>query len=272
MPTIILFMNRKKTLKKLSFIVSSFFIFLIHLPFVFAKSIPKLTKNNKNSKHITMVDMAPYNPLQRLINDTVKKVSDSTLSIYDELKLQTIGLSKNVFEYTLKGFNKMIANGKIINKRIISIVDFSQPSANKRLYVIDLELKQVIFNTYVAHGKNSGQEVATDFSNTPTSNKSSLGFYITSHTYNGKNGFSLQLEGQEQGINDNALNRGIVMHAADYVNEQYIQSQGWIGRSQGCPAVMPEMNRPIVETIKEGSCFFIYSPDENYLKRSAILN
>jgi L,D-transpeptidase catalytic domain len=268
-------MNGKKTFKKLGMVISSFFIFLIHLPFVFAKSVPKTAKqNNKKTAGITWIAINDsfIKPIQKVVTDSIKAVSDSTISLYDELKLQTFGLSKNVFDYTIKGYKKMIGSGKLVNPKIISIVDFSQPSANKRLYVIDLETKKVLFNTYVAHGKNSGQEMATEFSNTPTSNKSSLGFYLTSHTYSGKNGYSLQLEGQERGINDNALNRGIVMHAAEYVNENYIQSQGWIGRSQGCPAVMPEMNKPIVETIKEGSCFFIYSPDPNYLQRSSILN
>lgn len=260
-------MQKNKTFKKFRLIISSFFIFLIHFPFVFAKTKPR-TANNQNKvpkiAHLTQMKDSLIRPIHQIMNDT--------LNVYDQMRLKTFGLSKQVFDYSLKGFQKMVDAGKVMNKRIISIVDFSQPSANKRLYIIDLEKKEVLFNTYVAHGKNSGQEMATAFSNTPSSNKSSLGFYLTSHTYNGKNGFSLQLEGQEKGINDNALARGIVMHSADYVNESYIQSQGWIGRSQGCPAVMPALNKPIVETIKEGSCFFIYYPDETYLKRSSILN
>jgi hypothetical protein len=268
-------MQRKKTIKKFRLILSSFFIFLINLTFVFAKSIPKNGKTTSKKERKTESILLPdsfINPIQRILTDTIKSISDTSMSIYDELKLKTFGLSKQVFDYTLKGFHKMVDAGKIVNQRIISVIDFSQPSASKRLYVIDLEKKKVLFNTYVAHGKNSGERMATAFSNTPTSNKSSLGFYITSHTYNGKNGLSLQLEGQEKGINDKALERGIVMHAAAYVNEDYIQSQGWIGRSEGCPAVKPELNKPIVETIKEGSCFFIYYPDADYLRRSSILN
>jgi hypothetical protein len=260
-------MKASQTFKKLKLIVSSFFIFLVHLPFVFAKSKTKIGSNAKKTAITYITDV---------VNDSlikpVERIFVDSLGLYDQLKLRTIGLSKQVFDYSILGFQKMVSLGKVEHEKIISIVDFSQPSANKRLYIIDLEEKKVLFNTYVAHGKNSGTEMATSFSNTPTSNKSSLGFYVTSHTYNGKNGLSLQLDGQEQGINDNALARGIVMHSASYVNEGYIQSQGWIGRSQGCPAVMPELNKPIVETIKEGSCFFIYSPDENYIKRSAILN
>lgn len=268
-------LTKKLLVKKFNLIVSSFFIFILHLPFVFARSIPRSIKNLPKKTVATIVlpiTDSVFNPINKLVQDSLRLLSDSTSNIYNELKLSTLGLSKQVFDYSLQGLHKMASTGKLINSKIVSIVDFSQPSASKRLYIIDLEKKEVLFNTYVAHGKNSGQEMATQFSNQPTSNKSSLGFYITSHTYNGKNGFSLQLQGQEAGINDKAFERGIVMHAADYVNESYIQSQGWIGRSQGCPAVMPDVNKPIVETIKEGSCFFIYYPDEAYLHKSVMLN
>lgn len=268
-------LQKNKTLRRINFFISSFFIFLVHLPFVFAKGINKDKKmQTKKGTGITMM-LRPNSlvaPIHSAISDSLKYLTDTSSSLYDVLKLHTVGLSKQVFDYSIKGLHKLTHTGKAVNQKIISIIDFSQPSANKRLYVIDLETKEILFNTYVAHGKNSGQEMATSFSNTPTSNKSSLGFYLTSHTYSGKNGYSLQLEGQEVGYNDKALERGIVMHAADYVNESYIQSQGWIGRSQGCPAVLPSMNKPIVETIKEGSVFFIYYPDEQYLKKSSILN
>lgn len=258
--------------KKIRLIYTSVIIMLAQLPFIFAMNIPKKSMLASISNGFELGKIKLLNPILRSCTDTIKSITDSTNYLYDELKLKTIGLSKVAFDYTIKGYERLIASGKIINKNIVSIVDFSQPSSCKRLYVIDLEKREIIFNTFVAHGKNSGQEMATAFSNVPTSNKSSLGFYVTSHTYNGKNGYSLQLEGMEKEVNDNAMERGIVMHAADYVNEDYINSQGWIGRSQGCPAVMPCMNKPIVESIKEGSCFFIYYPDEQYLHRSALLN
>jgi hypothetical protein len=204
-------------------------------------------------------------PVQQLVTDPMA-------DLYEALKLKTMGLARQVFDYSMKGIHKLKQSGKLSNDKVVTIADFSQPSANKRLYVIDLETKRVLFNTWVAHGKNSGQEEAHSFSNTPQSNKSSLGFYVTLNTYEGKNGYSLQLNGLETGFNTNALDRGIVVHAADYVNENYIHSQGWIGRSQGCPAVAPELNRPIINTIKDGSCFFIYSPNDQYIRRSEILN
>jgi len=130
----------------------------------------------------------------------------------------------------------------------------------------------VIFNTYVAHGVNSGKEMANDFSNQPESYKSSLGFYETQSTYSGGHGYSLRLEGLEKGINDNANRRDIVIHGAGYVNEGLIRSQGYIGRSWGCPALPENMYKPIINKIKDGTCLFIYSPDKTYLKRSKIIN
>src|SRR5207249_9968842 len=124
----------------------------------------------------------------------------------------------------------------------------------------------------VSHGRNSGKEMASEFSNALESFKSSLGFYVTSDTYNGKHGYSLRLEGEEPGINDNAFSRGIVMHTAPYVNEHLIQMQGYIGRSEGCPAVPQKLYKPIIEKIKNGSCLFMYSPDKGYMTHSQIIN
>jgi hypothetical protein len=140
------------------------------------------------------------------------------------------------------------------------------------LYVIDLKNQDVVFNTVVAHGRNSGGEYARSFSNKPSSNKSSLGFYITEGTYNGGNGYSLKLQGAENGINDKALARAIVMHGADYANEDIIGSKGYLGRSFGCPAVPQKYHKKIIDTIKDGNCLFVYYPDQTYLKKSKLLN
>jgi hypothetical protein len=171
----------------------------------------------------------------------------------------------------MQGFNYLAKNGRIANKKIISVIDFSLPSSKKRLFVIDVESCKVLYNTYVAHGSNSGKEYATRFSNTPESNQSSLGFYETLGTYMGDNGYSLRLEGLERGFNDNANRRAIVMHGAAYVNENLINTQGYIGRSWGCPALPQNMYVPVINKIKNGTCLFIYSPDRNYLTHSGIL-
>jgi hypothetical protein len=155
---------------------------------------------------------------------------------------------------------------------LLSIADLSQSANAKRLYVIDLDKRQVIFNTYVSHGRNSGEEFARFFGNKPECYKSSLGFYVTGSIYTGAHGISLRLKGVEEGINHHAEQRGIVMHGASYVSESFIRKNGRLGRSQGCPAVPEEECQHIVNSIKEGSCFFIFYPDSGYFSRSAFYN
>lgn len=202
---------------------------------------------------------------------TLQKTGSSQRLLYDSLQLQMKGLSKEAYNYALMGYNKLMQSGKLKNDETLTIIDFSLPSTAKRLFVIDMKLGTILFNTLVSHGRNSGKEMANDFSNNNNSFKSSLGFYLTSDTYMGKHGLSMRLEGEEKGINDNAINRGIVMHSADYVNEALIQSQGYIGRSQGCPAVPPALHKAIINKIKNGSCLFMYSPAKYYLSNSTFV-
>lgn len=192
--------------------------------------------------------------------------------LYDSIRLADYGLQKNVLELAIKGFSKLALKGKLNRDSILTIVDFSKPSSDKRLYVIDLKNETLLFNTLVAHGRNSGMEYARSFSNIPSSKKSSLGFYITQSTYRGDNGYSLRLQGVERNINDKALRRCIVMHGADYVNNEFLETSGMLGRSFGCPAIPMEVHSEIINTIKEGSCLFIYSPDKKYFKMSTVLN
>ena len=132
---------------------------------------------------------------------------------------------------------------------------------------------KLLFNTYVTHGRKTGEEYAKTFSNVEGSLKSSLGFYITEHPVMGSHtGFSLVINGVEKGINDNAVKRAIIIHAADYATKGFIKKYGRLGRSLGCPALPPELNKPIIETIKEGTCLFIYNPDSKYIGSSSLLN
>ena len=192
-------------------------------------------------------------------------------SVYDSLQLGTSGLSREAYEYMVQGVAELRARGELVNDSIVTICDFSRPSSEKRMYVIDLNNYRVLFNTWVAHGRNSGKEIAQSFSNTLSSYKSSLGFYRTGDTYMGGNGLSLRLHGLERGINDKALARAIVLHGADYVSPSFLQANGFMGRSYGCPAVSNREVRPIIDAIKGGSCLFIYSPDRNYLSHSSLL-
>lgn len=196
--------------------------------------------------------------------------SENKKLVYDSLNLSSLGLSRKVFDYGLRGMEKLRKKG-LIKNNILSIVDMSKASDEKRLFVIDLDNFQLLFNTLVAHGRNSGKKEAQYFSNQPRSRKTSLGFYVTGETYEGSNGYSLKLLGMEYGINNNAYKRAIVVHGADYVNEEYVQQQGYIGRSYGCPAVPANISDDIIDHIKEGTCLFIYSPQNYYLSHSSLL-
>jgi hypothetical protein len=204
-------------------------------------------------------------------SSTVKTDSVQQVSLYDNMRLDTTDLSREAFENALTGFAHLEEKGRIRNPDILSIIDFSLPSGKKRLFVIDLKNKLLLFNTLVSHGRNSGRDIANTFSNQVNSFKSSLGFYVTGDTYNGEHGYSLRLQGEEAGINDNALSRGIVMHSADYVNESLVKSQGYIGRSLGCPAIPKNMQRKVIERIRNGTCLFLYSPDKYYSAHTKIL-
>jgi hypothetical protein len=199
-----------------------------------------------------------------------KSFISEKMDVFDSLHLSESGLSKKVFEMALRGMYKLVKNGHIRNN-ILSIVDFSQPSTSRRLYVIDLDNYFLLYNTWVAHGSKTGKTAATYFSNKPSSHKSSLGFYVTGETYKGSNGYSLKLLGMEKGINDYALRRGIVMHGADYVSEEYIASQGYIGRSYGCPAVASEISVELIDMVKDGTCLFIYHPSTTYKSKSKLI-
>lgn len=157
-------------------------------------------------------------------------------------------------------------------KPILTLIDFTKPSVEKRMYVFDMEHEQLLFETVVAHGKNSGENYATSFSNVSGSYKSSLGFYLTGGTYQGKNGYSLVLNGLEKGINDKARERAIVVHGADYANPKQAVARGRLGRSFGCPAVPREVTKPIIDTLKEGSVLFIYANHPEYFSASSVLN
>ena len=175
--------------------------------------------------------------------------------------------SYSLFEKALNGYYHL-KNSRIANKSILTIIDFTRPSHLKRLWVIDVDRKLLLFHCLTAHGKNSGESMATSFSNTPNSNKSSLGFFVTGKTYIGKHGTSLKLKGLEPGINDQAEARAIVMHGADYVSEHYIKKYGRLGRSFGCPAVPHELHEKIIETVSNGSCLFIFHDSIDYNQAS----
>jgi hypothetical protein len=173
---------------------------------------------------------------------------------------------------TFEVFNSAIIGYRQIDvikkKHVITIIDFSKPSTGKRFYVIDLDKKKLLYECLVAHGRNTGENVATNFSNKSESLKSSIGFFLTAETYVGENGYSLKLDGLEKGINDSARLREIVIHGADYVSQKFIDENGRLGRSWGCPALPLDISKEIIDIISEGSCLFIYAADSLYLEKS----
>jgi hypothetical protein len=193
-------------------------------------------------------------------------------SIYDTLHLLQAGLQEEAFEQAYKGYYKLLEQGKVQKKDVLTIADFSKPSSDERLFVIDMEKGKILFHTLVAHGRKSGLNYATEFSNKLESNKSSLGFYLTLQTYYGGKGYALRLQGLEKGINDNAFARAIVLHGSDYVTSQFANNNGYLGRSLGCPAVPTKQTKAIINSIKNGSLLFIYHPTEEYKTKSTILN
>jgi hypothetical protein len=197
---------------------------------------------------------------------------DSTKRLYEHLHLDKANLNYEVFRLSLIGFHSLKSSGVLKNDRLISIIDFTKPSTEKRFFTIDLNAKKLLFNTYVAHGKNTGENIATSFSNNQDSNQSSLGFYVTGETYVGAKGYSLRLDGQDADYNSNIRLRGVVMHSADYVSEGWIKKYGRLGRSQGCPALPKEIYKQVINTIKNGSMVFAYYNDQKFLTSSAHLN
>jgi len=193
-------------------------------------------------------------------------------ALYDNINLQDYGLSGDAFAYAWKGYQRLLDKKMISRSAYLTICDFSQSSKKKRLYIIDVVNQKLVINTWVAHGKNSGGEFATRFSNKPESWQSSLGFYITSQTYTGEHGLSLRIKGVDPGYNDKALERSIVIHGAGYVDEARARAGIFMGRSWGCPAVPQKESTHIITTIKNGTCLFIFHPSRDYLLGSKILN
>ena len=202
----------------------------------------------------------------------LRMVISQAVTIYSNMKLVNLGLDEKAFEYAWRGYHNLLKKGLIHKRTVLSICDFSQSCCSKRMYVIDVQHRKLLYRTYVAHGQNSGEEYATTFSNEPESFKSSLGFYVTDRVYYGRNGLSLRLKGVDSGYNDLALKRKIVLHGSTYVGDKYMENFGTLGTSLGCPALPSTMSGRIIRAVKNGSCLFIYHPTQQYLENSPIIN
>ena len=205
--------------------------------------------------------------LKSKYNNSGDDYEQYVLDIYTKCNLKD-KLDYTVFNRAMIGYNSL----SLTNKKVITTIDFSRPSTEERIFIVDVENRKLLFQTFVAHGKNSGVNIATQFSNRSGTLKSSLGFFITAETYYGKHGYSLRLDGMEKGINDNARKRAIVVHGAKYVSDEFIKKYKRLGRSWGCPAVSDDLSKEIIDMIKGGSCLYIYANNKNYHDRSPAID
>lgn len=204
-------------------------------------------------------------PANSMSDEVAAEPESECRSLYEDMQIEGI-VDYTAFEQAYEGYCG-ISDRK---HDIITLIDFTKPSTEERLYVLDVKNRRMALKSHVAHGRNSGENYATSFSNVSGSHKSSLGFYLTGSTYQGRNGYSLLLNGLEKGINDRARERAIVIHAATYANPS-VASRGRLGRSFGCPALPETVNRTVIDLIKDGSVLYIYANDNNYLSQSTYL-
>ena len=184
----------------------------------------------------------------------------------------TSGISPSVLQLALAAVSCAVNSGAIETPRTLTVIDYSLPSTDQRLWVFDVPSGRLLFKELVAHGRNTGENMATRFSNVMNSRQSSLGLFVTRDTYVGSNGYSLRMDGLEPGFNGNAMERAIVMHGAPYVDAALAKQQGRIGRSWGCPALRDAIARDVIDTVRGGGVIFSYYPDQNWLSTSRFLN
>ncbi|HEY9048020.1 MAG TPA: murein L,D-transpeptidase catalytic domain family protein [Ohtaekwangia sp.] len=244
--------------------------FLIYGLFALYSALPALPSDLSSAHSSHPISVAADST--GVENLSALQFEDSLQHLYQQIGLERYRLSYDAFRYAVIGYYSLRMQGKLNQKNILSIIDFTKPSREKRFYTIDLDKLAVQFYTYVSHGKNTGEDIAKNFSNIAHSNQSSLGFYITAETYIGSKGYSLKLDGQDKGYNDNMRDRAVVMHDADYVSEYWIKHYGRLGRSQGCPALSKEIAREVIDTIKNRTAVFAYFNDAGYLASSHYLN
>jgi hypothetical protein len=234
--------------------------------------LPSIAKSDRTAAAPAPAERSPagaHAPESRL------PAGPETKSAFDAGAWQHINVGDidlRLFAMALEATATAVERGDVADPGTLTVIDFSRPSTNRRMWVYDLRSRSLLFEELVSHGRGSGRTMATVFSNAPESHKSSLGLYRTAETYIGKHGYSLRLDGLEPGVNDRARERAIVMHGADYVNARAAQAQGYLGRSLGCPALRPEVTRQLIDAVKDGGLLFAYYPDPQWLHTSRYLS
>lgn len=215
----------------------------------------------------------PLNELPEPLTETSTEISleEEIEQLYDVFSAKNTTVpNQESFKNGMIGYYKLLEQG-LVKNQILTIIDFSLSSTKKRMWVLDMATQKVLINSVVSHGKNTGNEFATKFSNTVNSLQSSLGFYVTGETYMGGNGYSLFIDGMEENYNSRARERYVVIHGAAYANEEVAARTGRLGRSYGCPAVPTALTNEFIDTIKGQSVLYIHSADDDYLQNSDMI-
>ncbi len=243
---------------------------LVLLFFGFSKFFATASATNSSLESASKVDAFPSKEPKTIENTSIA-FENHIKGMYQKLKLKKAELDYPAFKTAYVGYLNLQAKGEL-KKEILTILDFTKSSRFERMWIIDMENQKLVRRELVAHGKNSGHDMVTSFSNKLHSNQSSMGFYVTDSPYIGKNGISMLINGMDKGYNCQARNRAVVMHGANYVNPRTMNRNGRLGRSFGCPAVEMHKAQEIIDYVKSGSCLFIYFKDKKYLNTSKWLN
>lgn len=203
-------------------------------------------------------------------NSSVVNANSDVKTEINHLSQKAPELNKKVLAYALTAYHKA-SNKGAVKKPVLTVIDYSLPSSKQRMWIFDVNKERLLYQTYVAHGQNSGMTIPNHFSNQSSSKATSLGTFVTKDTYIGHKGYSLNLQGLEKGFNDNAYNRRVVMHGAWYMEPSFIKQSGRAGRSWGCPSIAQSLAKPVINAIKGGSVIFAYYPDRNYLSHSSFV-
>ena len=206
-----------------------------------------------------------------LVPRTLDAASATAFTRASFAKSELGSIDTNVLELALGAVSCAVRSGAVDTPRTLTVIDYSRPSTDKRLWVYDLTTSELLYEERVAHGQGSGANFATSFSNVADTHKTSLGLFVTEATYVGKNGYSLRLDGLDDGVNDRARERAIVMHGAPYVSDEFVKANGRLGRSWGCPAVSDAVARQLIDRVKGGGLVFAYYPDADWMKSSKYL-
>lgn len=231
-----------------------------------SKLIQRVTKNK-----LAMYWMISFSSAALLSCCLHANAAVANTTIAQNMKANAPSLSPNAIKLGLKAYNHAQKLG-LDKQKVLTIIDYSKPSSAQRLWVFDMHDGHVLYNTLVAHGKGSGMDYATTFSNKPNSDATSIGVFLTAATYSGKHGYSLRLKGLDKGYNDKVYSRAVVMHSAWYVNKQFAAEHGRIGRSWGCPALSQKVASKVISTIKNGTIMLSYYPNHLWENNSTFLN